>query len=820
MKHIIRFIALYLLLLFTLFSFYSTIDTGYNEDLERKKQELHGIEYLQQLYHLNNSLSSYYSAFKLQEKESVLEALKHKIINEMDILQDLHKEHKEFQKTIQTSLLHMKKITFNDEEYYDFLDLVNQENYRVGDSSGLFFESDRKLHFINSLITHYNPEFSMSLAITQNILEEFALTKTISPQNIKRYIEHNKLVILSSKELYDITDFLSEYNETQTLKPIISEVLQQLKKIELLKNPIISDDVEHIQKYIQISNQLINLSYKLNIETMKIAKSNYVNIQNELNTKILYNKLLFLFIVLLLTGLFIYFTKVFISNSKKENEIVKLNDDLDKLVMFSKTDKNGYISYISEALLKLSGYERNELIGKTHSLFRHEDMPTKIYKDMWKTILNKKSWIGELKNKSKDGTPYWVKLTVVPNLDETGNIVDFIAYRENITYQKEIEVQKQKTQDALDFKSKFLSNMSHEIRTPLNGILGLSYVLKKTDLNSHQRSIMNKIQYASDLLLGIINDILDISKIESGKLTIESNHFNLTKLLRDSIELLTSKAKLKNISLDVEYYGLSDFNFLGDTLRISQVLTNLLNNAIKFTEQGGVTLKITQKDDNIMLFEVVDTGIGIDKESLNSLFQDFTQADMSISRKYGGTGLGLSISKQLVELMDGHIWVSSELGKGSTFSFELPLDPVGSMPDTLEAQEEAYRLREAQVNALENITLLIAEDNKMNQQVLEMILEDTQIKLEFANDGKIAVEKMLSGKIYDLILMDIQMPNMNGYEATRAIREFDITIPIVALSANIMKEDTNSALEYGMNDYLAKPIEVEKLHAILLKYLS
>jgi PAS domain S-box-containing protein len=820
MKSIIQFIALYLLLFFTLFSFYSTIDTKYNEDLARKKQEMKGVEYLQQLYYLNNAITTYYSAFKLQKKASTIETLKKEAITAIDALYSLHKNTLQFQNNIQASLLYMKKFTFTDEEYYSFLDLINQENYRVGDSAGLFFEADRKLYFINTLITHYNPEFSMSLAITKNILEEFALTKKISSQNTKIYIEQNKLVILSSTELYDITDFLSEYRETQKLKPMMSEVLEQLKIISLLENPIISNDIEHIQEYIQISNELFNLSYKLNIETMNIAKSNYLNIQNELTTKIVYNRLLFLFIILLLSGLFFYFTKVFISNSKKESEIIKLNDDLNKLVMFSKTDKNGYITYVSEALLKFSGYERDELIGKTHSLFKHEDMPLQIYQDMWKTILKKKTWVGELKNKSKDSTPYWVKLTVVPNLDKTGKIVDFIAYRENITYQKEIEVQKQKTQDALDFKSKFLSNMSHEIRTPLSSIIGLSYVLRKTDLNSHQKSIMKKIQYASDLLLGIINDILDISKIESGKLTIESTHFNLTELLKESVELLMNKAKLKNISLDVEYYSLSEFNFLGDTLRISQVLTNLLNNAIKFTEKGGVTLKITQKEDNIMLFEVIDTGIGIEKKNIDSLFKDFTQADMSTSRKYGGTGLGLSISKQLVELMDGRIWVSSEAGKGSTFSFELPLEPTETMQETFEVQEEINSLLEKQVNALENITLLIAEDNKMNQQVIEMILEDTQIKLEFANDGKIAVKKMNSGKNYDLIFMDIQMPNMNGYEATRAIRQFDLDIPIVALSANIMQEDINSALEYGMNDHLAKPIEVAKLHAILLKYLS
>jgi CheY-like chemotaxis protein len=340
----------------------------------------------------------------------------------------------------------------------------------------------------------------------------------------------------------------------------------------------------------------------------------------------------------------------------------------------------------------------------------------------------------------------------------------------------------------------------------------------KTDLNARQQDIMNKIRSTSNILLGVINDILDISKIEAGKMEIENRPFNLRDLIENLEGIFSEKANKKGISLVISYEDISNFNFSGDERRLSQILINLLNNAIKFTHRGVVNLRIKALKKDLIHFEVQDTGIGLKEQEIKLLFQEFMQADMSTSRHYGGTGLGLAISKRLVEMMGGRISVSSDFGVGSTFSLELPLtfmEIEGSRTNTQEKDESL----EHKINALKGIKILVAEDNKMNQMLLEMLLEESSVYLDFAKDGQIALKKFKEND-YDLILMDIQMPYMNGYEATEEIRRIDADIPIIALSANVMQEDIDKALAAGMNDWLAKPIEVEKLYAVLLQYIK
>jgi CheY-like chemotaxis protein len=381
-----------------------------------------------------------------------------------------------------------------------------------------------------------------------------------------------------------------------------------------------------------------------------------------------------------------------------------------------------------------------------------------------------------------------------------------------------LEKEKLKTQNALEFRSRFLSNMSHEIRTPLNGIIGMTHVAQKTELDDKQRDIIGRIESSSDILLGIINDILDISKIEAGKMSIEHADFNLESLIKTLESIFNVKAVEKNIDLITEYHKIENFNFIGDSLRISQVINNLVSNAIKFTQSGAVTISITAVDTKSIRFDVKDSGIGLKPEQIETLFEEFTQADMSTSRKYGGTGLGLSISKKLVKLMKGEIWVESDYGKGSTFSFKLPLEVNKNLKNSVTDKVDFDAL-ELRVNALEGMKILVAEDNKMNQMVLSMLVEDTQLELDFADDGLIAVEKFKNSK-YDLILMDVQMPNMNGYDATEAIKVINSDAVIVGLSVNVMQEDVTKAMNSGMDDYLAKPIEVEKLYGVLVKYLT
>ena len=391
-------------------------------------------------------------------------------------------------------------------------------------------------------------------------------------------------------------------------------------------------------------------------------------------------------------------------------------------------------------------------------------------------------------------------------------------YRSRETQYQNLILEQQKTQNALEFRSQFLSNMSHEIRTPLNSIVGLITVILKTELTQKQLSILNKINSAGDLLLGVINDILDIAKIESGKLQIENHDFNLKKSITAIKDMFIIRAQEKDINLVVKYKNITNFQLNGDSLRVSQILINFLNNAIKFTNRGEISLLIEGNDLNMITFSVKDTGIGIKEEHINSLFEEFTQVSMDTTRKYGGTGLGLAISKNLVEMMGGEITVTSEYGKGTIFSFTIALPPSKNEHiDELQLHELTYL--EEEVNKLKDITILVAEDNKMNQTLLSMLLEDSELTLEFADDGEIALS-MFKQKKYDLILMDIQMPNMNGYEATKLIREFNTSIPILALSANVMEENIEKSLNAGMNYHLAKPIEIQKLYTQLLRFLK
>ena len=814
MKYIIRFFIVYIVVVLTVFSFYSEIVDSYKAELVLTKKRIVGVSYLEQVYAFTNSLIEYKRAIENKLNSNHISTLQKKLIIDIDSINYIREEEFDIQNDELSVILDKLKYSeLNDVEYYELLDTLNQENYKIGDIAALLYEPDRKLYFLNSLTTHYLPEYLISIAITNSNIG-----------NSKRdlYIEQNKLVILSTQEIEAIVTSLIDYEDTRVLKSVLVQTIIELNNLREHENLLsfLDRDNEELQEHIENSNNLLDLAHLLNEKTMEISKMSYLHRQVDLESKILFDNFVLLFIIFLITVIFIYFEVVFSSNKKKENELLKLNEILDKLVIYSKTDRNGIITYASEAIEKISGYSKEELIGHSHNILRHEDMQAALFENLWATILKNKIWTGEVKNRAKDGSSYWVDTTVIPELNDSGDIIGYISYRVDITHSKEMEFQKQKTQDALEFRSKFLSNMSHEIRTPLNGIIGLTYVALKNELNKKQTEILQKIESSSTHLLGVINDILDISKIEAGKMLIENRDFNIRKVAQNVHDILMVKADEKHIYFDVEYKNIDNYNFKGDSLRISQILSNLASNAIKFTQEGGVSILIEQLDTNKLTFIVKDTGIGLKEESMKSLFEEFTQADMGTSREYGGTGLGLSISKHLVNLMKGSIWVESEYGKGSSFIFELPLENV--LHSSTSEEDEALVLQELEmsVNALKGKRILIAEDNKMNQNVLSLILEDTQLELDFSNDGAIALEMYKNNRNYDMILMDIQMPNMNGYEATMAIREFDKNVPIIALTANIMKEDIDKAYDAGVDSYLAKPLDIAKLQSTILKYTS
>ncbi len=515
--------------------------------------------------------------------------------------------------------------------------------------------------------------------------------------------------------------------------------------------------------------------------------------------------------------------------SRRESQYTRslIEASLDPLFTIS---PDGKITDINNASVDITETTRENLIGT--DFFEYFTEPKKA-REIYKQVFAE-GFVADFPLTIRDGKLTEVLFNGSVYKDEYGKVIGVVVVARDITDHKRIEnelkdakihaesaakiseeaknIAERATiiaEDAVKSKQQFLSNMSHEIRTPMNAIIGFTKVLLKSDLTEKQKEYLTAIKMSGDALTVLINDILDLAKVDAGKMIFEQTPFKIVTSISAMIHLFETKIREKNLQLIKKYDDKIPMVLSGDPVRLHQIILNLVSNAVKFTSEGKITISARLLNENeekaYIEFSVADTGIGIPEDRLEYIFENFQQATSETARLYGGTGLGLAICKQLVESQGGSITVKSKLGEGSVFSFILPFQKTNE-------EVELEKVINALSTKINNVKVLVVEDIALNQLLMKTLLDDFGFDHDIAENGKIAIEK-LGNKSYDLILMDLHMPEMNGFEATEYIRnKMNSQIPIIALTADVTTADLNKCKAVGMNDYISKPIDERVLY--------
>ncbi len=487
------------------------------------------------------------------------------------------------------------------------------------------------------------------------------------------------------------------------------------------------------------------------------------------------------------------------------------------------TNTTGVIEYVNPKFIETTGYPLEEIIGNNPRILKSGHTTANEYKHLWQTLASGSEWFGEFQNKKKNGTLYWESASISPILNTQGIITHYIAIKEDITERKHIEQQliiaKEKAEESDRLKLAFLANMSHEIRTPMNGILGFTELLKEQNLLVDvQQEYIKIIEKSGKRMLNIINDIINISKVESGQIEVTPSETNVNEQFDYLLTFFKPEAANKNISLYLTKELSSKNTFIKtDREKLYAILTNLIKNAIKFTNEGSIEFGCVKKGDSLEFF-VKDSGLGISDSQKKIIFERFRQANDTVSRSHEGSGLGLAISKAYVEMQGGKIWVESKEGIGSTFYFTLPFhSEYETKEKVIDDKTNATYLEE---NEITDLKVLIVEDDAISKLLITIAVKPFSKEIIKVSTGFEAVEACRNNPDIDLVMMDINMPEMGGYEATKQIRKFNKDLVIIAQTANGMQSDHDKALDSGCTNYISKPINITTLSRLIQQYFK